>query len=411
MISRAEAEAVAEVWAGRDAARLGRPVAASVVEFDAGYLVRSAPTADGPPMAPGELTPTVVDRATGETTRWPAVPDAVVQERYRAHRAGRSGVVRTADPAVQLRRDIRRSGLPATVSHLSTPVGVVTARGAKGDQELTHHRLVREHLRAQDRLTRGAERHAELIVVSDALHEADLQRVAAGLPPIDLASARAFFARTSFENTLVREPGDPAGGPGCPPCETCIRALVHLGVLPHAARSWAQESPVVAPGPLPPSIDATRFAPGVAAALVGAGWSPLRDTAAQAWAALAGLPAFPAAVRALTAVPHADCRSRGPGEALWVRRFTVSPQAARHSTGTLAEFGRVVGALLCPIGVEDGDGILAIDERGRVFALDQAGEWYLGTGMAEALSTLVLGRDAPRVRDDGTWDEGDGTWG
>ncbi len=181
MISHAEADAVAGVWAGHDAARHGRGFAARVVEFDVGYLVRSVPSGDGP-VLPGDLTPTVIDRETGELTTWPSLPDPVVQEQYRAHRSRRSGAVRTADPAVQLRREISRSGPPATVSHLSTPAGVVTARGAKGDQELRHHRLVREHLRAQPRLTRGAERHAELIVVSDALHEADRQRAAAGLP-------------------------------------------------------------------------------------------------------------------------------------------------------------------------------------------------------------------------------------
>jgi hypothetical protein len=150
-------------------------------------------------------------------------------------------------------------------------------------------------------------------------------------------------------------------------------------------------------------VDAGRFGPGVAAVLAGAGWAPLRDRAARARAALAGLPSFPAAEQALTVVPFADCRSRGPGRDLWVRPFTIDPQAVPHAAATLADFARVLGSRLCPVGTEGGDGILAIDERGRFFALDQAGEWYLGTGMADAVSTLVLGRAARRVRDDGTF--------
>jgi hypothetical protein len=60
---------------------------------------------------------------------------------------------------------------------------------------------------------------------------------------------------------------------------------------------------------------------------------------------------------------------------------------------------------LCPIGVEHfGDTLLAMDERGRVFALDQAGEWFVGETFDEALVGLLTG-DGPaaRLRDDGTW--------
>ncbi|GAA0796415.1 SUKH-3 domain-containing protein [Spirilliplanes yamanashiensis] len=388
-ISRAEADALAVAWGAR------------VVEFDLGFLIRPVSTGDG--QLPGDGTPTVIDRETGELSHWPAVPDEVVLRDVRAHRAARAGVVRTADPAVRLRRALTRSGLAAAVCTISTPAGLVTAHGAKGDQELRHHPLVRAHLRGQPRLTRGAERHAELVAVSDALHEADRRRAAAGRPPLDLPSARAWFSGTPWEVTLLREPGDPATGAGRPPCETCVRALVAFGLLPAAALGWAAATPAVPAAPLPPSVGTAGFAPGVAAVLAGAGWAPLSDRAGRARTAVAGLPSFPAAERALALVPSADCAHRGPGERLWVRRFVISPAAAAHSWATLAEFGRVLGSRLFPIGAEDGDGVLAIDERSRVFALDQAGEWYLGTGLPQALSTLVLGRDAPRVRDDGTW--------
>ena len=47
--------------------------------------------------------------------------------------------------------------------------------------------------------------------------------------------------------------------------------------------------------------------------------------------------------------------------------------------------------------------MLAVDEQGRVFALDQAGEWFLGETLDEALVNLTIGGPAARVRDDGTW--------
>jgi hypothetical protein len=48
--------------------------------------------------------------------------------------------------------------------------------------------------------------------------------------------------------------------------------------------------------------------------------------------------------------------------------------------------------------------VLAIDERGRVFALDHTGEWFLGESIETALTTLLLGRLPARVRADGGWE-------
>ena len=63
----------------------------------------------------------------------------------------------------------------------------------------------------------------------------------------------------------------------------------------------------------------------------------------------------------------------------------------------------MIGATLFPIGTENGDAILAVDERGRVFALDQAGEWFLGADIDAALTSLLPAGPAARIRDDGTW--------
>ena len=38
-----------------------------------------------------------------------------------------------------------------------------------------------------------------------------------------------------------------------------------------------------------------------------------------------------------------------------------------------------------------------------MFALDQAGEWFVGPDIDAALTNLLLGRPAARIRDDGTW--------
>jgi hypothetical protein len=411
MISRHEAEAVADVWARRDSARHGRPFRPSVVEFDLGYVVTSLPAErGGPPLAPGDGIPTVIDRETGELTHWPAVPDTVIQQDFRAHRARRGAVVRTADPAVELRRELTRSGLPTTVSRLELPTGVITARGAKGDQRLRHHRLVLDHLRAQPAaaLTRGVHRHAELIALSDALHEADRLRGAAGQPPIGPEAARALLAGAPFHNVWVREPDDPAGGADRPPCETCLRALVHFGVLPRAALSfavpfsWAEAG--LTPPPVPPAL-AGRFPPAVTSELLQSGWSPGWAAEYQARQVIAQLEelghrAFPAAQRALTAFPFVESPKRGPGYAVWIQRLTVNPGAVAHTVATLADAGRALGSRLFPLGTEaGGESILAVDEHGRVYALDQAGEWLLGAGVEEAVTSLLLGGGARRVRD------------
>ena len=114
---------------------------------------------------------------------------------------------------------------------------------------------------------------------------------------------------------------------------------------------------------------------------------------------------FPAARAAIMDFPGIFCGMRGPGVRRWVRWLNLEPVAAAHTADVLGELAEVIGAPLFPIGVEaKGDAIVAIDERGRVFALDQGGEWFLGDTLDEALLSLLTG-DGPaeRIRDDGTW--------
>lgn len=158
-----------------------------------------------------------------------------------------------------------------------------------------------------------------------------------------------------------------------------------------------------------------RFAPDVTEVLTAAGWSPGRRADKQTADAIGQLGrvtgrdgarhrSFPAAVEVLSEFGGLYVTQDGPGEDIRRRPFAVDPTRAAASTETLADLGRVLGVGLFPIGFEgDDDALLAVDEGGRVFALDHTGDWYLGASIDEALTTLVTGAMPARVHDDGTW--------
>jgi hypothetical protein len=75
------------------------------------------------------------------------------------------------------------------------------------------------------------------------------------------------------------------------------------------------------------------------------------------------------------------------------RQGLIEPYAARLGAQTIYSIGRLV----------TGESQIVADEQGRVFVLDQAGEWFLGQDIDEAVVTLLRGRHQPRVRDDGSW--------
>lgn len=94
----------------------------------------------------------------------------------------------------------------------------------------------------------------------------------------------------------------------------------------------------------------------------------------------------------------------GPGIVLRRRPFAIDPTRVAATAETLADFGNLLGTRLFPLGLEgEHESIIAIDQSGRVFALDHAGEWYLGDSIDVALSTLITGADQPRVKDNGGW--------
>jgi hypothetical protein len=280
------------------------------------------------------------------------------------------------------------------------------ARGAKGDQQIDHHPLVKSFLTTvpTGRLVRGAERHAELIALSDALHEDGKHGT---------NQNHRHDMHASFESFLIRETGDPLAGTPARPCETCLAALVDFGLLPwselgHIADSRSTSEQIPQPG---------RFPEEVAAVLAGGGWLPLAgvsrdalaDTAIKDTVRIPGQTRrhrpFPAVRAALGDFPVLQVMRRGPGVRRLIRPLTIDPMAAAHSADVLGEFAEVIGAPVFPLGVEArGDAWLVVDERGRVFALDQGGEWFVGDSVDHALIGLLTG-DGPaeRIRDDGSW--------
>ncbi|MBQ1074636.1 SUKH-3 domain-containing protein [Micromonospora sp. C31] len=410
MIDRQQAEQLAAVWARRESQRLGHDCHSSVDEFDLGYVFTSTVPVEARTV-PGDLPTTVVDKLTGEVTTWPRVPVDAVAQMYRRSRPAGPAAPRTVDPAGQLLRELRRLPTPNTAAHLTVEGRLFRAQGAKGDIALNHHPLVRSYLDElpPGHLVRGGDRHAELIVVSDVLHHYDHRRAAEGIAPLGMADAERLLGGARFEVFRIREPGDPCGGRAERACDSCLNFLVHFNAL-----SWADLAFTSEWHPQPQrSHQPGRFPSPVGDALMDAGWEDSEFNSALAAGAIretcevAGQrhrhESFPAAERALTAFPAIVSSRRGPGEQVWISRFTTNPLRSAHSADTLADFTAVLGARLFPAGSEHGDSIFAVDERGRVFALDQAGEWFLGEDIDTALTTLLLGRAPARVRDDGTW--------
>ncbi|TDB93650.1 hypothetical protein E1091_11685 [Micromonospora fluostatini] len=381
-----------------------------VSEFDLGYVIFTAVGAEARAV-PGDLPTVVVDKESGQVSTWPRVPTQVVEEMYRSSRPPGPQPPRTVDPASQLLREIRRLPTPGTAAHLTVDGHLHMAFGAKGDVDLHHHPLVRAYLAElpSGHLARGGDRHAELIVVSDVLHYYDHQRAANGQPPLTMDQARALFEAARFECHRIREPGDPAGGLADRACDSCVNFLVHFNVLPWSDLAFTREW-----RPEPQSVpEPGRFPASVADSLVAAGWRPHFGDEVMAAAAVRDVMAvqgsahshnvFPAAMTALKAFPALVGARRGAGADVWISRFDIRPHAIAHTADTLADFAGVLGVRLFPIGSERQESILAVDEYGRIFALDQAGEWFLGPDVDTALTTLLLGRAPARVRDDGTW--------
>jgi hypothetical protein len=153
-----------------------------------------------------------------------------------------------------------------------------------------------------------------------------------------------------------------------------------------------------------------RFPADVASALAKAGWFPdrRRMPMAEAWAEqLSGYVSpeghrhsiFPAALEAWAEFGGIAVSLDGPGVEIARTPFVIDPLRGLHQPRTLSDLGRALELPVAPLGEErDGAGLLAIDAVGRVHSLDHAGEWFLGHTMDQALTTLINGLRAERLR-------------
>jgi hypothetical protein len=423
MITIADAQRVAAEFATRESIRTGQQMRPQVSEFADGFAVWLAPADHDQAQLGGAYT--VIDRATGALSVWPPLPVDEIAASYAQRRSSAPTPPRTVDPAASLARIGARHPAPATSVFLTLSDGKVReASSAKGDLALRHHRLVDAWRGAMPtgHAMRGAERHAELIVLSDVLHAADAARADAGEPAIDLAGARAIFTAAGrlAEVRLIRDQGHPQHGARIRPCDTCLAAWVHFGLLDPIVLAMFCEPELptsAAAGPEPGA-----FPDDVAQALVAGGWGAQRllpdgsPFAPDTWARYAvedrcavpgarhALTEFAAAFDAIARFPLVLVNRRGPGAGVWIRPFElVANEVVDHNADTLGDLGQVLGVRLFPIGQEEGgDGLLAVDERGWLFVLDQGGEWYYGPDLVTGLTALVQGWQPLRVGDDGT---------
>lgn len=151
-----------------------------------------------------------------------------------------------------------------------------------------------------------------------------------------------------------------------------------------------------------------RFPAQVAQVLRDAGWSEGRRTDTEAAMAVdivreqigrhdERTEPFPAATAVLSEFGGLYVIQDGPGVDLARRPFAIDPTEVAATTETLADLGRRLQTRLFPIGMEgDHDSILAVDETGRVYAIDHTGAWLLGDTIEAAFVTLVTGTQPPR---------------
>jgi hypothetical protein len=146
-----------------------------------------------------------------------------------------------------------------------------------------------------------------------------------------------------------------------------------------------------------------RFPAQVAEVLRTAGWFEGRRTDAEAATAVNMVRAqvgrngersepFAAATALLNEFGGIYVIQDGPGVHLRRRPFAIDPTDVAATTETLTDLGKRLHARLFPIGMEgDHDSILAVDEAGKIFAIDHTGTWLLGDTIDAALITLVTG--------------------
>jgi hypothetical protein len=335
-----DARRLAERLASEASLRTGRPWRGFVEEFEHGWAVWTVPPAgERPPIGLGK---TVLDKETGGVTHWPSWPTSVLASEYAA--AAPKPSAAPQPPGV----------LPLLIRErwIESPDGRVwRAESWMADAPPSHHPLVAQWLSDQDKLVRGAERHAELLVLSTALHD------------------------DHVDTELLK---------GCStegrPCDTCTQAYVHFGLLGEAALdtitpTTGDFSTDMPPFPTGHPFDAARWA-SFAFDLLAPAITPVE-----------------AARGVIERLPAAVSSRRGPGHDVWIRpfKFGVTRALKRHAPA-LAGFAELLQTALFPVGEEENaDGVIVVAGDGRLLVLDQAGAWFLGGTTETAIETLNEG--------------------
>lgn len=189
--------------------------------------------------------------------------------------------------------------------------------------------------------------------------------------------------------------------PSCPPASTGGPQIVVDSERGEITTWQPLPAPLIAEQYAESRAAQDRFPPEVARVLLDAGWFPGRDIGAEidAWAAarLGGPAIFPAA-RAVLAefggLTIGDRAGWGFTSYLYPARSGV---VLGRSPGLTEEYG--IAAF--PLGVNEDDGEIAMDEQGRVYFLHWADWFHLGATIEEALVSLIRGGDWPTDGDEG----------
>ncbi|MFD7028273.1 SUKH-3 domain-containing protein [Streptomyces sp. NPDC059917] len=139
------------------------------------------------------------------------------------------------------------------------------------------------------------------------------------------------------------------------------------------------------------------------APLTAAGWRPGRDAGQAAMlAVLATAPLgpwelFPAAESALREFHGLRIAATGPGVDVAPTGCLVDPGEARYGAAPLRRIAQAVGLRVFPFGRTDADGLLGVDELGRLFCVDHGGARLLGETVRDGLTALAEGRAPVRL--------------
>jgi hypothetical protein len=339
-----------------------------VEEFEHGWAIWTAPPTDVWPVI-GDGNKTVLDRNTGEISHWPSWPVSTLAEVYATQRdtLRRAPIAHEPPPGA--------TAVCLNFVTIQAPDGRSWhQRSDNADLVPEHHPLVAQWLSSQPpaQVVRGAERHAHLFAISEALREIEHEQL-----------------RTCSFKQQQRG------------CDTCLRAFVHFGLC--APEFLTLCAPVDRPlVTSTPGVSDERFVP--------ARWAQIALEMFDA-PGPKRIPPVEAARAAIERYPVVISDRRGPGQRCWVTPFHlgVTAELQQHAQ-TLGAYGEILGAELFPLGEQEAGQVVAIDAQGRFFVVDEGGAWFIGADIDVALGVLFEGHQPLRLRSEGSldWEDPDG---